>query len=749
MRRYSPKTGKAKVSNPNMYMIKGLMFIGIGTLLVSLTLVVSYSGSPPRKRRKIEESGFIKPYDENERVVGAGSGAVPGKDDDKKREHSKDEKDHIDNASTNVVDPTKGAKFPPDRVGYSTQSDPFNKCPVVRTDSFYYSHDGQRCIFPYKTSISGEWVTGPQDGKCATTVTLTGVGKYLANVTNGQTISEDQVCIQVENPRTCSGDRVDDVDCHAIIETGTCVCKGKLGITRGFLECRRMSCEAVCRNIFEDYMSTSHSVDSARKPLSYIDYVTTLAKKHTPEQAAQWKEFVDALPPKDEVTGQWCGKGIAFMAGSVGTLPQAIAAVSFIRGHLISDVPVEIWQTEEEATDHSPDFIRGLDQLNIRLRTLPSEVKSSTVDEMFALKPAVILASSFDVVLFLDADALPLVDPLQIFQQRQKSSAVFWPDYWTLLYDAKIWESIDGGWPYPDHVAASQDSGLMVVCKSCGAWKPLTLAFYFNYHNNIYYPAIYTGHFSEKQCRASKCNSGHTVPGIGDKDTFQIAWRALKEPYYMMPPSALGGTMLPKRSLLCGTSFLHKSRNGATVAIHHNSNKWWYRDFVNGKWATSKTGFLLTHSASYVNDETAYHADGINQWRSVTYSGRYDAGKQAPPAGARWCIIYKGDVRTATIEAEMGWDIETVLLNYYSRMYSVPWMAEWALTELSKDTAIQKCLRKQGWASVKDIDTLREDNLRNIVISMLHTKGYGKVNQLQARSDGKLSEICLKHRDGS
>eukprot|EP01064_Diplonema_japonicum_P025221 TRINITY_DN362_c1_g2_i1.p1 TRINITY_DN362_c1_g2~~TRINITY_DN362_c1_g2_i1.p1 ORF type:complete len:758 (+),score=131.72 TRINITY_DN362_c1_g2_i1:39-2276(+) len=742
MRRYSPKVPKPKpvTGGTNVCLIKGLLFVGISTLILSLILAMSRPSSVMPRRKRADGEGelrFIKPYDEHATATTehkqASKAGPANKEDEKKQEHPE----------RHVIDQTKSSsKFPPDRVGYTTQSDPFNKCAVAFGGALYLSEHGDRCIFPFKKN--GKWIHDVRHGICAVSITGTGNAKYVANVTKQQTISEDQVCVAVENPKTCNGERVDDVDCQATIETGTCVCKGKLGVTKGTLECRRMSCEAVCRTIFEDFMSSSHSEDASKKSLPYIELISDLSKKHTPDNISGWKAFVEALPPKDDVAGQWCGKGIAIMAGSITTLPQAIASVAFIRGHLISDVPVEIWQTEDEATDHTDEFHNGLRQLNIRLRTLPGGAKSATTNELFALKPAVILASAFDVVLFLDADAIPLVDPLQIFQQRQKSSAVFWPDYWTLLHDAKIWESIEGGWPFPDRVAASQDSGLMVVCKSCGAWKPLTLAFYFNYHNNVFYPAIYTGHFSEKQCRASKCNSGHSVPGIGDKDTFQIAWRALNEPYHMMPPSALGGTMLPKRSLLCGTSFLHKSRNGATIAIHHNSNKWWYKDFLTGKWASSRTGFLLTHTTSYVNDETAFHADGVNQWRAVTYSGRFDAGKQAPPAGARWCIVYKGDVRTSTIESEMGWDIETILLTFYSKTYAAPWLSDWATDALAKDTPIQKCLRAKGWATVKEIDTVRDDALRNIVISALHARGQGKVTVLQGRSDAGLSELCLK-----
>ena len=206
---------------------------------------------------------------------------------------------------------------------------------------------------------------------------------------------------------------------------------------------------------------------------------------------------------------------------------------------------------------------------------------------------------------------MPLVDPLEIFQiRRNNTSAVFWPDLWTLLNDAKIWDAV-GGWPFPDpKIAASQESGIMVVCKSCGAWRPLALAFYFNFHESVYYPAMYFGHFRERGCR--KCGRGHSVPGIGDKDTFQIAWIALKEGFKMMPPASLGGTLLPQRELVCGTSFLHRSNEDRFIALHHNSNKWWWKDFESGRWASHHNGLLLTHYSSYEVNEAAFRADGVN-----------------------------------------------------------------------------------------------------------------------------------------
>ena len=155
------------------------------------------------------------------------------------------------------------------------------------------------------------------------------------------------------------------------------------------------------------------------------------------------------------------------------------------------------------------------------------------------------------------------------------------------------------------------------------------------------------------------------------------------------------------------------------------------------------------------------------QWKSVTYSGRYDGGKQPPPKGARWCIIYKGDVRISTLEDEIGcvhryfvfiflfkvfekklkqknrWDVENTLLQHISTTYVAPWLVNW-ISNSAKDSPIQTCLRKKKWMSSDEIETLDDDTLRNYVISSLNKLGAGYIKDLQGRSDRQLYEICKK-----
>ena len=440
--------------------------------------------------------------------------------------------------------------------------------------------------------------------------------------------------------------------CSSSIEWGTCMCKdSKTGTTIDVdVRCRPTTCEQLCGGIADNVRSTAHAESQARNlTASVLDRLTTLALRHRPvaaKRVKQWRDFSRAPPylpelaelnawkpfmasvdaEADTLRGNWCGRGVVIMAGGVGMLPQAIATVHFMREHLKSHVAVEVWGTHTEvaAVAEDEDMMREMAALGIVLRGLPPESgtpRAGGTSEVFALKAAAILTSSFDEVLFLDADAIPIVDPAEFFLMRDgKDSAVFWPDFWMLLKDYKIWDSI-GGWPFPETkpIQPSQESGLMVICKSCGGWRPLVLAFFFNFHAAHYYPAMYYGHYGRDQAAVKKRSafSGHNVPGVGDKDTFQIAWLALKQRYLMQPSAALAGTLQPstrwyRRSTVCGASFMHRDQANRLVLVHHNSNKWKLEDFVNGGFVAHKNALFMSHYVQFQNEEDAFRTDGYD-----------------------------------------------------------------------------------------------------------------------------------------
>lgn len=156
------------------------------------------------------------------------------------------------------------------------------------------------------------------------------------------------------------------------------------------------------------------------------------------------------------------------------------------------------------------------------------------------LKPYAILHSAFREVLFLDADNVPVVNPEFLFESPQfrRFGAIFWPDLEpaTQARAAAIWRSCGLRPPAEPEF----ESGQMMFDKQ-RCWGALRLALWFNENSDFYYQHLY-----------------------GDKETFHLAFRKLRQPYALVPHPihSLAGTM-------CQHDF-----DGRRIFQHRNRDKW-------------------------------------------------------------------------------------------------------------------------------------------------------------------------------
>jgi len=156
------------------------------------------------------------------------------------------------------------------------------------------------------------------------------------------------------------------------------------------------------------------------------------------------------------------------------------------------------------------------------------------------LKPYAILHCRFREVLFLDADNVPVVNPEFLFDtpRYQASGAIFWPDYEAGKNEklTAIWRSC--GMRQPDE--PEFETGQIVVDKR-RCWRALRLSLWFNEHSDFYYRYLH-----------------------GDKETFHLAFRKLKQSYALVPTPIhrLEGTM-------CQHDF-----DGRRIFQHRNTDKW-------------------------------------------------------------------------------------------------------------------------------------------------------------------------------
>ncbi|KAG2521013.1 hypothetical protein JM16_006472 [Phytophthora kernoviae] len=148
-------------------------------------------------------------------------------------------------------------------------------------------------------------------------------------------------------------------------------------------------------------------------------------------------------------------------------LASAYATIKVLRKVLGCRLPIEIW--------YRPDEMKPNDGILAPLRHLAEQEKTITFQEIrdplakrFVAKIHAIYYSSFDRVLFLDADNAPVRDPSFLFESSEfvKTGAIFWPDFWfpdSTIFgvheNSLLWEFLDMS--FVDMF--EQESGQLVV----------------------------------------------------------------------------------------------------------------------------------------------------------------------------------------------------------------------------------------------------------------------------------------------
>ena len=131
------------------------------------------------------------------------------------------------------------------------------------------------------------------------------------------------------------------------------------------------------------------------------------------------------------------------------------------------------------------------------------------------------LFSSFDDLLFLDSDNLPVLDPAHMLTSAPFTitGLVGWSDFWNSTTSPRYYDI--ASIPLEDTIDGTVESGQLLLSKSKHA-STLLLAMYYNFHGKShYYPLLSQG--------------GH---GEGDKDTFLPAALALNQSFYFVDEPA-------------------------------------------------------------------------------------------------------------------------------------------------------------------------------------------------------------------
>ena len=205
-------------------------------------------------------------------------------------------------------------------------------------------------------------------------------------------------------------------------------------------------------------------------------------------------------------------RGIVSTAGAA-YLPVFINSLLMLR-RAGSELPVEVYM--KDADEYEKHLCNGvLASMNAQCLIM-SDVIGTEAIEHFQLKSFAMLFSSFEDMIWMDADCFPLGKPEDLLDSEPYTSfgMVTWPDFWYSSASPVYYQVSKQEIP-PMTARQSTEAGVILISKKTH-FLPLLLAAYYNFYGPSHYFRLLT----------------QGGPGEGDKETFIAAAGALKAPFY-------------------------------------------------------------------------------------------------------------------------------------------------------------------------------------------------------------------------
>lgn len=205
-------------------------------------------------------------------------------------------------------------------------------------------------------------------------------------------------------------------------------------------------------------------------------------------------------------------RGLVSTAGEK-YLPVFVSSLRMLR-RTGSSLPVEVYMKDaSEFEKHICNDV--LPKLDARCLVL-ADVVGKNVIEHYQLKIFAVLFSSFEEIVWMDADCFPLGKPEELLDSEPFVSAglVTWPDFW-FSSASPLYYKISRQEAPPMSARQSSETGVFLVSKKTH-FLSLLLACYYNYYGPSHYFRLLS----------------QGGPGEGDKETFVQATSALGEGFY-------------------------------------------------------------------------------------------------------------------------------------------------------------------------------------------------------------------------
>ncbi len=225
------------------------------------------------------------------------------------------------------------------------------------------------------------------------------------------------------------------------------------------------------------------------------------------ERAGHFLARLKAYPGR-----RYQGRGVVIAGGGERYFPALYVTVRALR-HVGCTLPIQVWYLGRngEMPRSRKGMLGGFGVECIDADEVRKKHPARMLDG-WELKVFATLHSSFQEVLFLDADCYPCRNPEFLFDldEYRRAGAIFWADC-VLVDDRLKWAAF--GLDDPKRLG-SIESGQYVIHKQL-SWKALNLAWFYNDHSDYYYRYCY-----------------------GDKHTFEAAWNYQRQPFVMFTPIA-------------------------------------------------------------------------------------------------------------------------------------------------------------------------------------------------------------------
>ncbi|KAI9642367.1 mannosyltransferase [Ciborinia camelliae] len=206
-------------------------------------------------------------------------------------------------------------------------------------------------------------------------------------------------------------------------------------------------------------------------------------------------------------------KGIVTVAG--GRYTGALLVTLRMLRRTNSTLPVEVFMPNpEDYNKHTCEVV--LPSLNARCVLIPQYEGLKIAKYQY--KIFAVILSSFEDVLFLDADNFPIVDPVEWMGAKvyKDTGYVLWPDFWWATTSPHYFQVLN--LPPPSLLSlGTTESGQIIISKRTHSDVLLLVLYYNIFGPSFYYPLL------------TQCDAGE-----GDKETWLYAAIALEKNYYQV-----------------------------------------------------------------------------------------------------------------------------------------------------------------------------------------------------------------------